>query len=208
MTTEPTGPVRPGRIAGLALLALAAVATVIGVVTLVGGNGDSEAGQTTPPASSPAATSASPPGSSPGSSSVSPPASSSVSSPASSPTTTPAPSATETQPPTGAPGGGPSTRDQPVRVYNNSTQSGLAARVTTELTSRGWKVVETGNYSQGIIPTTTVYYRPGTGEEAAARDLATEFGMRVEERFQGIQDSSAGLIVIVTNDYKGPQGKE
>ena len=33
-------------------------------------------------------------------------------------------------------------------------------------------VAETGNYSQGIIPTTTVYFRPGTDEEASAKELA------------------------------------
>jgi len=31
--------------------------------------------------------------------------------------------------------------------------------------------------------------------------------MRAEPRFEGIQDSRAGIIVIVTNDYQGQDGK-
>jgi hypothetical protein len=58
------------------------------------------------------------------------------------------------------------------------------------------------NYSSGIIPVTTAYFRPGTDEEAAARALGIEFGLRAEPRFEGIQNSAPGVIVIVTNNYK------
>lgn len=88
-----------------------------------------------------------------------------------------------------------------VRVYNNSTVAGLAHNAAGDLRGRGWDVVEVGNYSQGVIPASTVYFRPGTGEEPAARQLADRLGMRVEKRFGGIQDSSPGVIVIVTQDY-------
>lgn len=91
-----------------------------------------------------------------------------------------------------------------VRVYNNSTLKGLAQRAATDLTSAGWRVVEIGNYSHGRVHTTTVYYRPGTEEEAAAQAIGAAFGMRVEPRFDGIQQASPGVIIIVTNDYKGP----
>jgi hypothetical protein len=101
----------------------------------------------------------------------------------------------------------PSTRLQPVRIYNNSTIKGLAARAANDFRNGGWKVVEVGNYSQGIIATATVYYRPGTAEEAAAREMARTYGMRVEPRFAGIQSASPGVIVIVTNDYTGKPGK-
>src|SRR5690606_15087099 len=88
-----------------------------------------------------------------------------------------------------------------VRVYNNSTVSGLAHTAAGDLRGRGWNVVEVGNYSQGVIPSSTVYFRPGTAEEPAARQLAGQLGMRVEKRFDGIEDSSPGVIVIVTKDY-------
>ncbi|MGW9477613.1 LytR C-terminal domain-containing protein [Saccharomonospora azurea] len=92
----------------------------------------------------------------------------------------------------------------PVRVYNNSTIKGLASRASEDLNALGWDVVETGNYSAGVIPASTIYFRPGTDEEAVAHSLAETFGMRVEPRFDGIADSSPGLIMIVTQDYAGP----
>lgn len=88
-----------------------------------------------------------------------------------------------------------------VRVYNNSTIRGLAARAADDLSAAGWTVAEVGNYAQGTIPTTTVYYREGTDEQAAAEAIGAEFGMRVEPRFPGIENADPGLIVIVTNDY-------
>lgn len=93
----------------------------------------------------------------------------------------------------------------PIRVYNNSTTAGLASQATNDLREAGWDVVEVGNYGQGVIPTTTVYYRPGTEEEAAAEILAQEFDIRREPRFAGIQDVSAGLILIVTGSYRSPE---
>lgn len=92
-----------------------------------------------------------------------------------------------------------------VRVYNNSNISGLAARAERDLEARGWDVVETGNYSDGVIYTTTVYYREGTNEEAAAQAIGDNFSMRVRPRFDGIEDASPGVIVIVTKDYEGKQ---
>ncbi|MGH3822871.1 MAG: LytR C-terminal domain-containing protein [Pseudonocardiaceae bacterium] len=88
-----------------------------------------------------------------------------------------------------------------VRVYNNSTIRGLAARVAGDLSAAGWMVVEVGNYARGTIPTTTVYYQDDAGQRADAEEIAAEFGMRVEPRFPGISDASPGIVVIVTNDY-------
>jgi hypothetical protein len=105
----------------------------------------------------------------------------------------------------GGGGGGTSAVRVPVRVYNNSTIQGLATRAAQDFRQAGWPVEEVGNYPHGIIPTSTVYYRPGTDEEAAARALGEQFGLRVQPRFEGLQDASPGLIVIVTNDYGGPR---
>lgn len=88
-----------------------------------------------------------------------------------------------------------------VRVYNNSTITGLGARAAQDFRDAGWPVAEVGNYSSGIIPTSTVYYREGTSEQDAAQVMSAEFGLRAEPRFPGIRDSSPGLVVIVTNDY-------
>ncbi len=88
-----------------------------------------------------------------------------------------------------------------VRIYNNSTIRGLAARVSGDLSAAGWTVVEVGNFARGMIPTTTVYYQEGTNERADAEAIAAQFGMRVEPRFPGISSAGPGVIVIVTNDY-------
>lgn len=89
-----------------------------------------------------------------------------------------------------------------VRVYNNSTIGGLAARAAEDFRTAGWPVEEVGNYPSGIIPTSTVYYRPGTNEKRSAETLGSEFSLRVEPRFEGLTDASPGVIVIVTNDYQ------
>lgn len=89
----------------------------------------------------------------------------------------------------------------PLRVYNNSTIAGLASRAAEDFRRAGWPIDEVGNYPHGIIPTSTVYYRPGTNEEASAKALAERFGMRANPRFEGIRNASPGIIVIVTADY-------
>ena len=91
----------------------------------------------------------------------------------------------------------------PVRVFNNSTVTGLAADTASRLESAGWTDVSTGNYQQGTISTTTVYYRPGTVEQPAASQVAGALGVRAEERFAGLADASPGVIVIVTDSSTG-----
>jgi hypothetical protein len=100
-------------------------------------------------------------------------------------------------------GRGSSTSAVTVRVYNNSTITGLAARAANELRRQGWNVVKVGNYPHGVIPVSTVYFRPGTEEQSAARSLAAQFGVRVMPRFPGIQNASPGLIIIVTSNWGG-----
>jgi hypothetical protein len=98
-------------------------------------------------------------------------------------------------------GGSTAVVRAPLRVYNNSRIEGLAARAADDFRRAGWEVADIGAYGEGIIPTTTVYYRPGTDEEAPARALADQFGLRVMPRFDGIKDASPGVIVIVTREY-------
>jgi hypothetical protein len=204
MTSPDTGSSRPGRVAGVALLGLAAVALVIGLITALGGNGDGRAdgnNEEQPPRQTSSSRPSEQPSSQPQSSNTStvpPPGSGSGS-----PTTTTTTGTGQTVPPDG---NGEPTKQVPVRVLNNSKIKGLAAEAANDLKADGWNVTETGNYSAGIIPTTTVYYRPGTEEEAAARAIGEAFGMRVSERFDGIKDASPGVIVIVTNDYGDTNG--
>jgi hypothetical protein len=201
----------PARAAGFALLGVALIALVIGVFTLFdGGDGDGDQNATG------TSSSQAPPASGTTSDSVAPPASGTTSESPAASTSAPA-TTTDTPPPassapaqtsaaaTPPPGGQPTVSKPPVRVYNNSTISGLASKAAEDVERSGWSVAETGNYPQGQIPTTTVYYRPGTDEEESAKALASVMQARVEARFDGIQAAHDGIIVIVTNDYKGLQ---
>jgi LytR cell envelope-related transcriptional attenuator len=207
---EPAGSAHPARAAGIALLGVAAVALVIGVVSLFTGDDDSNppGAQSTEQTTTSTSTSASATESSDPTSSSSATTTSATNSSQPTTSTTPAPSSngqaasTATPPPPVTPVVKP-----PVRVYNNSTVPLLAARAAEDVERSGWQVAETGNYSQGQIPTTTVYFRPGTDEEASARLLAEALRARVEPRFNGITAAHAGIIVIVTNDYQGPSAK-
>jgi cytoskeletal protein RodZ len=196
MTSADSGSSRPGRVAGVALLGLAGVALIIGLVTVFGGNGDGSANETRPPR--PPATS-----SSATSTSARPPSSTSTS--VSAPTTTTTKTTTTTTVPPGD-GNGEPAKSVPVRVLNNSKIKGLAAEAAADLKADGWQVTEVGNYSATNVATTTVYFRPGTEEEAAARALAADFGLPAEPRISGIQSQPAGVIVIVTSDYKAGSG--
>jgi LytR cell envelope-related transcriptional attenuator len=200
VTSPDTGSSRPGRVAGVALLGLAAVALIIGLITALGGNGDGNAADQPP--SSATSTITGPPSTT---SRTRPPSTTKSTKPPSSTTTTKPPGqSSQTNPP--GDGNGEPARSVPVRVYNNSKVKGLAHTAADDLRAEGWQVTEVANYPYGVIPTTTVYYRPGTDEEAAARSIASTFGMRVEERFEGIKDAPAGVIVIVTNDYQKGSG--
>lgn len=201
-SVDPSGSARPGRVAGLALLGVAAVALVIGLVTVFGGDGSGNAADGKPPSSSDTSTSGKPTSRPRPPATTTRPPTSTTKPPA---TTTSKPGSTTTKP---SDGGDQAPEHLPLRVYNNSKIKGLAHDAAADLRAGGWDVTEVGNYGSGIIPTTTVYFRPNTAEEADARELATTFGMRAEARFEGIQDAPDGLIVIVTSDYQGQDGKD
>jgi LytR cell envelope-related transcriptional attenuator len=202
----PSGGPSPLRVGGLALLGAGAVAALIGLATLLPGGGST----TTPPATTPPPAPTAAPTAAPGATVAAPaptvPAAvptvgptAAVAAPPAAPAPAPAPAAPQAG--TGTGGGNAAARG-PVRVYNNSTVTGLAARAANDFRADGWQVGQVANYSSGNIPTSTVYYRPGTTEQSAASTIASEFGLRAEPRFSGIDDATPGLIVIVTNDYQ------
>lgn len=87
----------------------------------------------------------------------------------------------------------------PVRVLNNSNVTGLAAQTAGLLEDEGFTVAETGNYSDGVIASTSVYYGTGPGERQTAEAVAEALGVAAQPRFAGIADSAPGVIVIVTS---------
>jgi hypothetical protein len=194
------GSARPGRLIGLVLMGIAAIAVVLGIVTLVGGgDGDDNANPpstTTPPGSQTTRPSEQPPGSN----------QSSPGQPTSQQPTQPPANPTTANPPPNNPPAPPNPRSVPVRVLNNSTTNGQAARAAADFRADGWNVAFVGNLSEtqgGRIPTSTAYFRPGTDEEAAARELARKFNLKVDARSPAIANDPPGVIVIVTNDYGG-----
>jgi hypothetical protein len=218
--TEPaqSGGPSPLRVGGLALVGAGAVAALIGLATLLPGGGG---GTAAPPATSAVAEPATPaPTAAPTSAQAATTAPVAV--PAFPATSTNAIAAPEGTAPgtagtagtggagtggtgtgsTAGTGGGTGVVHTAVRVYNNSTVTGLAARAADDFRSDGWQVAQVSNYPSGIIATSTVYFRPGTNEQTAASSLGSQFGLRVEPRFAGIDDATPGLIVIVTNDYQ------
>jgi hypothetical protein len=190
-TPNGTGASRRLRTAGLALFGLAVIAVLIGLVVATTG------GEQTPAAAPPVVVTSTP-DSRPSTIPYPPPA---TSSPAETPIVSPPgpPVAAE-----GAPDSEKGNSRGEVRIYNNSTIRGLAARAADDFSAAGWTVVEVGNYARGTIPTTTTYYQEGTGQRDSAEAIGSKFGMRVEPRFPGIANASPGLIVIVTNDYVSP----
>jgi len=221
----------PLRVGGIALLGVGVIAAFAGLITTTQGNGNGTVAQaptasagvleSAAPAAAPTEPAvASPP---PDAARVAPaPATPFVAGPTgdgtavgaappASPVPAPAPAPVEPAPPAvaapapaPAPGGSSSVPHGPLRVYNNSLIQGLAARAAADFRSAGWTVAEIGGYPGATIPTSTVYYRPGTDEQTVAQEIGRAFGLRVEPRFAGIQSASPGVIVIVTREYRSP----
>lgn len=89
-------------------------------------------------------------------------------------------------------------RSIPVRVLNNSTVAGLAARTGAKLTASGWNVTGTGNYATGALARTTVFYENSTHQRATAEAIASQLGGIAEPRIATLSGSAPGIIVIVT----------
>jgi hypothetical protein len=200
VSASPTGPVRPARLAGFILLGVAVVAVGLGIFALA----DSAAGQTsssgptsavTAPETIPHTTTTPKP-----TTTTAPPTTTTTTAPT---TSFPSGQTTTVVPAPPVDTGPPAPPPVQVRIYNNSKIQGLAARAEADLTAAGFDVVAISGYSQGIIPTSTVYYTSAPGEQDTAQQIGQKFGMRVEPRFPGIADASPGVIVIVTKDFKG-----
>jgi hypothetical protein len=192
-------------LAGLVLIGVAVVAVGLGVFTLTS-NGASPQSQGRPPVTGTTTTKPPPPKTTPPPrrTTPGPPTTTTRQTP---PATTPpvlGPTTTVAPPPPAATTGAPTLKQTvPVRVYNNSFVKDLAANAGRDIRAAGFDVVATGNYAGGNIPTTTVYYSAVAGEHEIANEIGKDFGMRVLPRFQGIAFASPGVIVIVTDDFKG-----
>jgi len=205
------------RVLGLALIGVAVVMAIAGVYTRGrdGGLAASQAAQassaaqasanaparsnqtrtgalpTVPPPAAPSPTA--PPPTDPSPTSAAPPGTETPLLP-----TTPATSTAA--PPASTPPPGQVRTSVAVTVLNNSTTSGLAGRAATALRNLGWNVPQVGNFG-GATPTTTAYYGPGPGEQAAAELLATDIGATAAPRGAGLPNGA--VVLVVTGDFRG-----
>ncbi|MFI1915404.1 LytR C-terminal domain-containing protein [Nocardia sp. NPDC020380] len=182
----------PLRALAMVLIALAIVFAGLGAMSLSSSDSSSASGSTTSSPAAPTTTAAQPVSPAPATA----PATTAPSSSAA-PTTTAAPSTTTAAPTTTA---AALDKSVPVQVLNNSTVSGLAAKTGSQLTADGFNVTGTGNYPNGVIPKTTVYYGNSPQEQAVAQAIAAELGCAAEPKFSGLGDSSPGVVVIVTGN--------
>ncbi|MQY23768.1 LytR C-terminal domain-containing protein [Nocardia macrotermitis] len=88
----------------------------------------------------------------------------------------------------------------PVRVLNNSTVAGLAAKTGAKLTANGWNVTSTGNYATSVLSKTTVFYENSPHQQATAQAIASQLGGIAAPRTSALSGQAAGIIVIVTGD--------
>lgn len=196
------------RLGGFALIGVGALAAVVGTATLVSGGSEDAAAPAPPPNAAPLPPLPPQPQPAPAPQPEKPAEPPQAQQPPEQPPSPEQPPAPPAEPPRQDPGAGQVQQQHVrVRVYNNSTIKGLAARAAQDFRTAGYEVPEVGNFARGTIPTTTVYYRPGTDEELQARELATLIQAEAKPRFPGAApDNAPGLIAIITNDYKGFSG--
>jgi hypothetical protein len=85
-----------------------------------------------------------------------------------------------------------------VRVYNVSSQRGVAGRTADQLKQGGYNVTEVGNLSMPDVSATTVYFGSAPGERETADAVGQLLKAPVAPRTPDIADQPPGVIVVVT----------
>jgi len=87
---------------------------------------------------------------------------------------------------------------QAVVVFNNTSITGLAGRVSEKVKEAGWPVAAADNW-YGTVPATTVYYP--AGKKRAARQLALDLGVaRIMAADSDSDMSTTNLTLILTGE--------
>ncbi len=92
----------------------------------------------------------------------------------------------------------PAANQAEVRIYNISSQEGVASRTKDQLTAAGFKITEVGNLSVPDISATTVYYTDADDEHATADAVGQKLGAPVQARIPALSGQPPGVIVLVT----------
>jgi hypothetical protein len=86
-----------------------------------------------------------------------------------------------------------------VRVYNISSQEGVAGRAATQLKQGGYIVTEIGNLSLPDVSATTVYFGNAPGERETAGAVGRLLNALVEPRSAQVARQPPGVIVVVAS---------
>ena len=86
-----------------------------------------------------------------------------------------------------------------VRVYNISSQQGIAGRTADQLKQGGYNVTDVGNLSLPKVSTTTVYFGSGPGEKETADAVGALLKAPVQPRTPDVADQPPGVIVVVAS---------
>jgi len=85
-----------------------------------------------------------------------------------------------------------------VRVYNISSQQGIAGRTADQLKQGGYNVTEVGNLTLPNVSATTVYFGNAPGEHETADNVGKLLKAAVQPRIPEVADQPPGVIVVVT----------
>jgi hypothetical protein len=86
-----------------------------------------------------------------------------------------------------------------VRVYNISSQHGIAGRTADQLKQGGYNVTDVGNMTLPNVSATTVYFGSAPGEKETADGVGQLLKAPVQPRTPDVADQPPGVIVVVAS---------
>jgi LytR cell envelope-related transcriptional attenuator len=84
-----------------------------------------------------------------------------------------------------------------VRVYNISSQSGIASKAADQIKQGGYNVTEIGNLTLPKVSATTVYFGSAAGEQETAEAVGKLLKAPVAARTPDVSNQPPGVIVVV-----------
>jgi LytR cell envelope-related transcriptional attenuator len=84
-----------------------------------------------------------------------------------------------------------------VRVYNISTQAGIAGKTADQIKQGGYNVIDVGNLTLPKVSATTVYFGSAAGEQETAEAIGKLLNAPVAPRTPEVVDQPPGVIVVV-----------
>jgi hypothetical protein len=84
-----------------------------------------------------------------------------------------------------------------VRVYNISSQAGIAGKTADQIKQGGYNVTDVGNLTLPKVSATTVYFGSAAGEQETAEAIGKLLKAPVAPRTPDVADQPPGVIVVV-----------